>query len=201
MLASVAFHLLLFVGWRVTPVSPHPGHPAAAGPVPSPAIGAGGLMAVNVARPERIEVPPPPAPRLVPDAPAVERLELESVGVSPSLTPVVLAGAPGSGDASAAGSGSGESSGGEGGDSFTAPIPRSLVPHWDPPDEVRGMKVTVRVRVDERGKATGEVELLPPTPNEKFNRQLREKATRMAYYPARRRGRPVPGWAEITFVF
>jgi TonB family protein len=63
------------------------------------------------------------------------------------------------------------------------------------------LRVTIRVEVDKRGRATGQVELVPPTPNKKFNRQLMDKARRMQYYPARRDGRPVTGWAEITFVF
>ena len=63
------------------------------------------------------------------------------------------------------------------------------------------MKVTIRVQVDAYGRPTGYVELVPPTPNKKFNRKLEDKARGMQYYPARLDGRPVPGWAEITFVF
>jgi len=59
----------------------------------------------------------------------------------------------------------------------------------------------VRVFVDAEGRPTGEVQLRPPTPNKRFNRKLIENVRRMEYYPARRNGLPVPGWAEITFVF
>ena len=90
---------------------------------------------------------------------------------------------------------------GGGGDRFTAPGPRSLVPAGDAPREVKGLRVTVRVYVDATGEPTGDVELEPPTPNRRFNDILKRKVREMRYHPARRNGNPVPGWAEITFIF
>jgi outer membrane biosynthesis protein TonB len=57
------------------------------------------------------------------------------------------------------------------------------------------------VEVDERGRPTGRVELEPPTPSPSFNRELRGRMARLEFLPARRDGRPVVAWAEITFTF
>jgi TonB family protein len=199
MLASVAFHLLLFLVWQTVPVLPEPGSQGAAASKSPWKPGGGALWATNVALPRQVEIPPPPRPRLDPDAPIIERVEMESASPTLALTPAA-AGLAGRGTG-VSGGGTGDGEGAGGGGRLVAPVPRSLVPQWDPPDDVRGLRVTIRVEVDKRGRATGQVELVPPTPNKKFNRQLMDKARRMQYYPARRDGRPVTGWAEITFVF
>jgi TonB family protein len=156
------------------------------------------MSAVALTGPAQVEIPPPPAPRLAVEAPAVEfdepRARLEGL----ALQPVATAGAmPGLGGG--AGSATGEGAGS--GEDYASPVPRSIVPHWDPPESVRGMEITVRVLVDERGRPIGKVELDPPTPHAGFNRQIVERIRRMEYHPARRNGRPVEAWAEITFVF
>ena len=199
MLVSVAFHLFLFLIWRTVPMLSEPGTRSAVDSNSPWKPGGGALWATNVALPRQVEIPPPPRPQLDPDAPIIERLEMESAGPALVLTPA-LAGSAGSGTG-VTGSGKGDGEGTGGGAGLVPAVPRSLVPQWDPPDEVRGLRVTIRVEVDKRGRATGQVELIPPTPNEKFNRQLMDKARRMQYYPARLEGRPVTGWAEITFVF
>jgi TonB family protein len=157
------------------------------------------MYAVALTSPARVEIPPPPAPRLAVDAPVVEFDEPKTRLEGLSLQPVATAGAmPGLGGG-ITGSGTGEGSGA--GEDYTSPVPRSIVPYWDPPPAVKGMEVTVRVMVDDRGRPVGEVELDPPTPHDGFNRQIVERIRRMEYHPARRNGRPVAGWAEITFVF
>jgi len=83
----------------------------------------------------------------------------------------------------------------------TAPEPRSIIPEWDPPAEVKGMHVMVRVLIDPYGNPIGDVELRPSTPNRGFNKRLREKVLQMDYKPARRQGRNIAAWAEMTFVF
>lgn len=151
-------------------------------------------MAVTV---RRSEIRPPPRPRIdvaepVLRARPVPRSSLPATRISLGAPPDV--GLPG-------GRGSEAGRSGGPGEGTTPAVPRSLFPEWDPPDSVRGMEVTVRVRVDARGRPTGEVELVPPTPDRAFNRRLTEKATRMEYRPARQGGVAVAGWAEITFVF
>lgn len=103
-------------------------------------------------------------------------------------------GEPGEEAASGAGDGPGE-------EGLSPPVPRSLLPDWSPPEEVRGHRVTVRVEVDERGRPTGRVELVPPTPSQAFNRELRRRMTRLEFTPGRRDERAVTAWAEITFTF
>jgi hypothetical protein len=63
------------------------------------------------------------------------------------------------------------------------------------------MRVTARVLVSAEGQPLGEVQLVPPTPDQAFNRRLVEKVLQMQYIPGRRDGEPVEAWAEITFVF
>ncbi len=199
MLLSVALHMAVFQLWgRVaTPVEPRPGREAQAAFSVVP--GGGAMYAVALTSPARVEIPPPPAPRLAVDAPVVEFDEPKTRLEGLSLQPVATAGAmPGLGGG-ITGSGTGEGSGA--GEDYTSPVPRSIVPYWDPPPAVKGMEVTVRVMVDDRGRPVGEVELDPPTPHDGFNRQIVERIRRMEYHPARRNGRPVAGWAEITFVF
>ena len=89
----------------------------------------------------------------------------------------------------------------DGGQRYVQPIARSILPEWKPPRSVYGVGVTVRVHVDSTGRATGLVELLPPTPDRETNRQLVYRVRQLRYQPAVRNGKPVPAWAEIAFVF
>ena len=82
----------------------------------------------------------------------------------------------------------------------TAPEPRVIVPEWDPPDEIRGTSVQIRILVSAEGRAL-EVELRPRTPNAGFNRRLEETYMQMDYKPGRRMGRPITAPAEITLIF
>lgn len=197
-LASLAFHAAVFLLWRGLPAADAPGGPAAASRAAEPRPTEGALRAVDLAAsaaPE--EIPPPSAPRLDPLAPPPE---WDDASESPSLGPVSLeepaGGPPGEGGAERGrGADRGPGSGTRG------PVPRSILPQWDPPPDVRGMRVTVHVHVDAEGRPSGEVRLDPPTPDSAFNRRLVDKVRRMEYEPARRNGEPVAGWAQITFVF
>ncbi|UCG75088.1 MAG: hypothetical protein JSV95_10110 [Gemmatimonadota bacterium] len=194
LLASVALHGILFVAWTEHS-SGRVGGPAPPRVVVAPAFGEGALQAVALASPRSLEVPPPPVVTEVTDQPVVELPEL-----SGSFS--VTLGAPESAGGQASGSGSSPGRGlGGPGSRTSSPVPRSLVPEWDPPGEVRGMRITARVRVNAEGEPIGEVELVPPTPDPSFNRRLAEKVMQMRYIPARRDGEPVEAWAEITFVF
>lgn len=197
MLASVLIHVLVVVLWRTTPI---PAPSAAAGRDPARPVpgGGGALAAVAIRVPTVTEIPPPPRPVLAVDMPQVEVREFAAPVAGPVVAPVsevaLVPGIGGIGGGEGGGSGTGE-------DGFVPPVPRSVIPHWDPPESVRGLEVTVRVYVDANGRPTGEVELDPPTPDRGFNREIIERVHHMEYRPASRNGRPVSGWAEITFIF
>lgn len=193
MAASFLLHAAAFLAWRGTDVRPAGQRVAARVAAPTPGS-AGALVGLRLAV-SREEVPPPPRPQPILAEPEVSRLSpshLEWLGAAQLLS---RPGRPGGG------SGSTEGGRSDGAGRSTPPVPRSLLPAWDPPAAVRGMEVLVRVHVDDLGRPTGEVELLPPTADREFNRRLVEKVRNMEYHPARREGAPVPGWAEITFVF
>ncbi len=196
MIASVLLHGLVFLLWRVpvsVPLASTSGPPAA-----RPAAGGGALRAIAVRVPATREIPPPPRPVLAVDLPEVEIEEFETAVSGPVLAPVSqVALVPGVDGGNRGGAGGA----GDGGDGFVPPMPRSVIPHWDPPESVRGLEVTVRVHVDAQGRPTGEVELLPPTPDRGFNREIIDRVHDMEYHPASRNGRAVSGWAEITFIF
>jgi TonB family protein len=168
------------------------------------AAGSGALQAISFAQVRSVEIPPPPAPLPSLDAPEVTVVEtrppsfatgsLERPGAMAGRREGFSPGLPG---------GTGEGDGGsdmEGRYRNTVPEPRVIIPDWDPPSEVKGMRVRMRVLVDERGNAV-DVELEPPTPNDRFNRKLIETAMEMEFKPALRNGRPVRDWAVITRVF
>jgi len=192
---SALLHLLVLVLWRgAIPLAPaEPALPAN----PDRAGGGGAMRAIAARLPASIEVPPPPRPVAAIEAPDIEVDDLEVSVSGLDLIPAAGVALPGIGG----GVGEGEGGEGSGEDDFRAPMPRSVLPRWDPPSSVRGLEVTVRIHVDERGEPTGEVYLDPPTPDRKFNREIRESVRRMAYRPALRNGTPVAAWAEITFIF
>ncbi|MDP2498172.1 MAG: energy transducer TonB [Candidatus Palauibacterales bacterium] len=205
---SVLLHVAVLLLWRVEPPPP-PGTTAAAGAAPSPSPPPDEAMrAVEIARPAAEtddEEGRPVAVRLPEREPPTVS---EPLSDRPSLAlERVSAAAAGSRRLAMAAGGEGASSGGEGTGSpgepgrISPPVPRSLLPQWDPPPEVRGTRVTVRVEVGRDGRPTGQVRLEPPTDDEDFNRRLRETLTSLRYSPGTRAGEPVVAWAEITFVF
>lgn len=196
MLLSVALHALAFLLWRgAAPV------PADAAPGERPAAsvaGGGALRALAVRVPAVRDIPPPPRPVPAVEVPEVVVRDFQAPVSGPVLAPVSrMALLPGRDR----GAGGGPGGAGEGDPAFVPPMPRSVIPHWDPPESVRGLEVTVRVHVDAEGHPTGDVELDPPTPDRGFNREIIDRVHEMEYRPASRNGRPVPGWAEITFIF
>ena len=195
MLVSALLHaLVLFGPARQTPAFEQR---ATAGANPDVRMGGGGLRSVRVAPPRRVEIPPPPRPVLAVDAPEIEIRE-PAPQLSAELRPV---GVPSPGAGRGAGAGGDDDGGGAGrADGYVAPVPRSVVPQWDPPGSVRGMEVTVRIFVDASGRP-GLVELDPPTPDEDFNRDIMRQVRAWEYRPAQRDGSAVDGWAEITFIF
>lgn len=198
LVASTALHVAAFVLWRGA--TPFAGEPATGGSPSATARPGGGAMAgVRVALPRDRSIPPPPRPVLAIDAPRVriEEAAASTPGPEDLARPAGGRLGPGGLGEPGAGSGAGTGAGGE----YVSPVPRTVVPHWDPPPTVRGMEVTVRVHVDARGRPTGDVKLEPPTPDRGFNREIVERVRRMEYRPARKDGVAVAGWARITFVF
>ncbi len=196
LLVSAVLHGILFVAWRGVPSGGLAGGPAeSARAAPTLAYGGDALQAISVSAPRPFEIPAPPEPAELTDELVLDVLE---VGGPVSVT----LGLPGPvrGEATGSGSSPGPGLGGTG-TPTTSPVPRSIVPEWDPPGQVRGMRVTARVLVSAEGRPLGEVELVPPTPDQTFNRRLVEKVLQMQYIPGRRDGEPVEAWAEITFVF
>lgn len=195
LLVSVLLHALVFLLWGGKAPDREGEAPGARRPVLT--AGGGGLRAVRVSLPQRRDIPPPPRPVLAVEVPKVEIRELEISIPGAELLPV---GAPGRFPGLGGGPGQGDGGEGGAGDGYISPIPRSVVPHWNPPRSVRGMEITARVFVDANGHPSL-VELDPPTPDAAFNREIIRQLRRWEYRPAELHGAAVEGWAEITFIF
>lgn len=187
LLASLALHGLLFLGWQTG--GPGAAGEARAGRPERPRAERSALRVHRLRSPERVTIPPPPAPVRA----AVEP-EIASSATSTSLAAAELE--PRAYRRPARGEGSGGGTAG-----LTPPVPRSVRPEWEPPPEVRGAEVTIRVHVDASGVPTGPVELRPPTAAADFNRRLVRSVREMRFVPGRRNGRPVAAWAELTYRF
>lgn len=194
MLVSALLHALILFGPAGR--TPNLARPATPGANPELREGGGGLRSLRISPPRRVEIPPPPRPVLDVNTPEIELREAVPE-ISADLLPV---GIPSPAAGRGAGPGEGDGEGGGSGVSYVSPVPRSVVPHWDPPDSVRGMEVTVRIFVDAAGRPSL-VELVPPTPDEDFNRDIVRQVRAWEYRPAQRDGAAVDGWAEITFIF
>ena len=203
---SLLVHLAILLLWQVDPLSL--GNTIAAGPRtgdPIAAAGGGAMQSVSYRLPEKIEVPPPPEKFVVDERPIeiemVEEPQIAALDLSTALGEArEMATTPGPGIPGMTGQGDGGSD--ESGNSrLLDGTPRSLIPEWDPPEDVRGMEVTVRVLINERGHPL-EVRLQPQTPNRGFNSKLIKKARLMEFNPVRdRSGRPIQEWTEFVLVF
>jgi hypothetical protein len=189
---SVAFHVILFFGWRgnVIPTSPF----AAAGPrAGDNRAAAGAMQALNVRTPPSTPVVPPPIPIEV--AVEVEPVEFEQeVEIDPAS---VLGEAPGLLEGPGLENGTGAGDGGnaeEGLNRLQPATPRGMIL---PPTnrDLRGTEVQVWVFVDERGRVVADsTRLDPPTRDGGFNRRLIREAAEWVFRPAVREGRAVASW-------
>lgn len=201
---SAAFHGLLLFGWH-TPSPDGPGS-LAAGPRSGDfraSEGGGAMTALAIAAPQPIEVPAPPSTRPRIRDPEIRVQEPERQIITASLSGsggMPSEGRVGPGLPGAAGAGDGGTDR-EGRDRRTFPTPRSIIPRWDAPRELKGQRVTLRVRVDSRGEPTGEIEIQPRIADAGFERQLRRDVLAMDFLPGRQDGRPVADWAELTLTF
>lgn len=202
---SVALHGVVFLLWT-NDLQPLPGTVAAGLRMgdATAAPGGGIMQAIALAPPREIVVPPPPdeVPDL--DAPEVDvRMPPEpqlQARFADMRSGVAFPGpddGPGRPDGTGRGDGGTEA---EGQFRVTAPEPRVIVPEWDPPDEIKGTTVQIRVLVSADGRAL-EVELRPRTSNSGFNRRLVDTYMGMDYKPGRRMGRAITAPAEITLIF
>ncbi len=203
---SVLVHLAIFLLWQVNPISL--GTSIAAGPRtgdPVAAAGGGAMRSMRYRLPEKIEVPPPPEKFVVDERPIELELpedpQIATLDLSTALGEArEMATTPGPGLPGMTGRGDGGSDA-TGNSRLLDGTPRSLIPEWDPPQDVRGMEVTVRVLINERGQPL-EVRLQPQTPNRGFNNKLIRKARLMEFNPVRdRSGRAVQEWTEFVLVF
>lgn len=202
---SAAFHALLLFGWRA-PSTEGPGS-LAAGPRAGDyraAEGGGEMIALAIAAPRPIEVPAPPQTRPQMRDPELRVIEPERTVITASLsgpsggTPAEGRSGPGLPGVDGAGDGGSDRAGR---DRRSPPTPRSITPRWDPPQELRGHRVTLRVHVDALGEPTGAIEIEPRIADSGFEKQLRKDVLAMDFLPARRDGRPVADWAELTLTF
>lgn len=189
---SIAFHLFLFLFWRIPAPTASPY--AAAGPrAGDDRAASGSMQALRLAlAPPRVIVPPrAPVPVLADVEPVVFE---ESVEVDFSS---VLGERPGGGEGPGLEEGEGRGDGGtaaEGRSRTIPPSPRSMIL---PPSNrsLRDGEVEVWVFVLENGRvAADSVRLMPPTSDRNFNRRLIEEAARWMFEPARRSGEPVAAW-------
>jgi len=199
-------HVVLLTGWRTN--GPEDPGSLAAGPRTGDfraAAGGGEMLAIAIAAPRAIVIPAPPAsqPRLA--EPEVELDEPEQLVQTPALfgpaggaMQISDRGGPGLLNADGGGDGGNNASGR---DRRTFPTPRSIIPLWRPPNDVKGMVVTVRVLVDAQGRPTGEILVQPRIPNAGFARKLRKEMLSMDYVPGSRGGQAIADWAEVTLTF
>ncbi len=202
---SLVLHGAVLLLWKAD-LQPLPGTVAAGLRMGDAAAAPGGgiMQAIALAPPRAIVVPPPPdeVPDL--DAPEVDvRMPQEpqlQARFADMRSGVAFPGpddGPGRPDGTGRGDGGAEA---EGQFRVTAPEPRVIVPEWDPPAEIKGTTVQIRVLVNADGRAL-EVELRPRTPNSGFNRRLVDTYMEMDYKPGRRMGRAITAPAEITLIF
>ncbi len=203
---SALVHALLLFGWRTT--GPEATGSLAAGPRTGDfraAAGGGEMLAIAIAAPRPIVIPAPPARQLRVVEPEVaiqepEQRVLTAELAGPSGGAALISNRSGPGLPGADGRGDGGYNA-TGRDRRTPPTPRSIIPLWNPPKEVKGMVVTIRVLVDARGRPTGEILVQPRIPNSGFARKLRKEMLSMDYVPASRGGQAVADWAELTLTF
>jgi hypothetical protein len=195
----------VFFLWKAE-LQPHPGTVAAGLRMGDAAAAPGGgvMQAIALAPPREIVVPPPPEEVPEFDAPDVEvrtppepQLQARFADMRSGVAFPGPGEGPGRPDGEGMGDGGTEA---EGRYRVTAPEPRVIVPEWDPPDEIKGTRIQIRVLVSAEGRALN-VEIIPRTSNAGFNRRLVDTYMQMDYKPGRRMGRAITAPAEITLIF
>ncbi len=192
LLISVLVHLVLFIGWRMTPIPLSPF--AAAGPrAGDNRAAAGSMHALNISAPPAVRIIPPPKPIAV----AIEVEPVQFV-MEPEIDPASVIGkAPGSGEGPGIENGTGKGDGGnaaEGRFRLNPPQPRGMI---IPPanKSLKGTTVEVWVFVDAKGRVVPDsTRLNPPTGDKGFNQRLIREAAEWVFRPATRGGEAVASW-------
>lgn len=196
---SVFLHLLLLFIFGLRP-SDIPTD-AAEGPREGdtePAGGAMQAMAVRIRPPTPIIRPPEP---IIP--PELD-LELEEVVLDeiemPQLDFQGIRGIEGRTDATGRGAGG---TGDEGPLRLLPPVPRGMfMAPANPPRELRGRTMEVRVFVDETGRVVADsTRLLPPSSNNDYNQRIKDLSAQWRFEAARRGTQVEAAWFSYTLTF
>ncbi len=195
LLASAAFHVLVFFLWSAE--GPLQSPFAAAGPRAGDNRAAGGGMQTVSLR------VPPPRPIIPPKIPlpTVEPvLQLEMEQAQEIETASILGDRPGD-DGPGIAEGDGRGDGGNAAEGFfrlVPPSPRGMI---IPPanKSLKGQEVEVWVFVNETGRVVADsTQLRPPTSDGDFNRRLVREASEWVFAPARKAGKAVSSWFPYT---
>lgn len=197
LLASLLFHVVVFVFWKTVPLPPSPF--AAAGPrAGDPRAASGGaLQAMNLRIPPSRPLVPPRVPEISLDLAEPIDLSFED---SRDLSDI-LGERPGTNEGPGIEGGVGRGDGGtaeEGLFRLVPPSPRGMI---IPPtnSKLRGRQVEVWVFVDASGHVVPDsTRLNPPTSDRGFNRRLVEEAAEWIFNPAMKAGEPVAAWFPYT---
>ncbi|HEX9886104.1 MAG TPA: hypothetical protein VGA70_06430 [Longimicrobiales bacterium] len=194
-LVSALLHMLIFVGWRHTPVPISPF--AAAGPrAGDDRAAAGSMQAMNVRTPARMPIVPPPIP--IPTLDEIEPVVFdEDLSLEPAAVDGDAMGELGPGIADGTGRGDGGTAE-EGLFRLVPARPRGMI---IPPDhdKLRNAVIEVWVFVDERGQVVPDSTVLrPPTSDRGLNRRLIQEAAEWIFIPATKQGKPVASWTQYT---
>jgi hypothetical protein len=212
LLASLLFHILVFLFFRQAVVIPDVPTSAAGDDAADDRAASGGGMEVIAYT--IIQPPPAPEEAIIPIPVPVPTVQPQPEVVRP---PTPQAPAPTPGQTASAGEGRGDDTGpgtergtgqgsggtGEEGDSrVIAPSPRGLIlPPSDRPARVRGNTVTVYVFVTERGTVVPDSTRLNPSSGDRgYDTRLRRQAAEWVFNPARLNGRAVAEWFQYIIV-
>ncbi len=193
--ASVLFHALVILLWPAVSIAVE----GTRDPGPPPRL-VRPIQVIGVRQPSPAPDAPSRRPVVPVDVPAVTLVDAAPMRRGPELVlaelappgwampaprPEVAAPAPSS----------------EEGDEYIRPMALSILRDWKPRTQLHGVEITVRVHTSAAGRATGLVELVPPTADPYMNREIASMVRLLRYQPALRGGRPVAAWAEITLIF
>ncbi len=205
---ALLVHVVAFLAFRSTPIPPSPF--AAAGPRAGDdrAAAGGGMQALQLSPPRLAAIPRPPVPLVPTDltVPIPPQQEPQIATPQMDLSLKDLEGqighdqGPATGPGLAGGTGKGD--GGtarEGRFHVVPPRVRGLIWPPDPPEGVRGRKVTVWVFVTADGRVVADsTRLQPPTGDRGYDRKLRDQASRWVFDPALKNGKPIAEWFPYT---
>lgn len=205
LLASVLFHVILFLifGGRGTPPVPFSAAGPRAGDDRAAAAGGGAVQSVQLREVRPQEVPRPEIPLPMPVEFEVDPIESEIEPVAFSDLEGMLGDQRGPEQGAGIEGGEGRGDGGtasEGRFRVIPPSPRGMIlPPSNRPRSVRGKEITIYVFVTERGRVVPDSTLLRPASGDRsFDEELRRQAAEWVFEPARRGGQRIAEWFRYT---